>query len=278
METVATPGGRAMDLTSGSDHSNMYVTPSSLKRKLSDTTNIESFDTPGSLKRVRTDETPTLRTSRLLKGGTTVILNEWYNNNVHYPYPSDETVEQLSQAADITPLQVKKWMANKRVRCFNTLSINGKAHPIKFRLPAANKSQSLYNNVQQSQLDGSSTSSDNTENIQPKRTNYQKLDVKIRAILNEWYDQHSENPYPSEEEKADLAEKCDMSVLQVRSWFANKRSRANNTRRQVPNYFINQYPEYSPLVQMVIQRREDNRVRRRKKSVPASPWTYQAPY
>lgn len=51
--------------------------------------------------------------------------------------------------------------------------------------------------------------------------------------MQSWYDSHTHNPYPSKEEKKLLAAMGGISVPQVKSWFANKRNRSNNTRPKV---------------------------------------------
>ena len=57
------------------------------------------------------------------------MMEEWYCLNFDHPYPSDQVVQYIADQGDITVTQVKKWMANKRVRSFNTLASNGSVHP-----------------------------------------------------------------------------------------------------------------------------------------------------
>ena len=159
----------------------------------------------------------------------------WYSEHIRYPYPSDLEVQQLSDATGLTAQQVKKWMANKRVRNYNTLSISGNQHPIKFKFKG-NRICDAGNNT--------------------CKPNYQQLNPSSRKVLSDWYQENIHNPYPNDEEKKILAEKADISETQVKSWFANKRSRAQNTKRQVPNYFIKKFPEYATHVQMVSIGRE----------------------
>ncbi|CAC5387200.1 TRAPPC9 [Mytilus coruscus] len=173
--------------------------------------------------------------NRLLTPEATIVLTNWYDAHLRYPYPSDLEVKQLSDDSGLSEKQVKKWMANKRVRCFNTLSISGNQHPIKLKYKGKGKQQQ-------------------NENARP---NYQQLTIEARDILNQWYEGHHYDPYPLDEEKEELAEKCGISVGQIRSWFANKRSRANNTRKQIPNYFIEKFPEYTPHVHMKLLQAAD---------------------
>lgn len=57
------------------------------------------------------------------------MMEQWYHINFHHPYPSEHVVKYIAQQGGITVAQVKKWMANKRVRSYNTLSFNGSIHP-----------------------------------------------------------------------------------------------------------------------------------------------------
>ncbi|XP_050390430.2 uncharacterized protein LOC126809721 [Patella vulgata] len=185
------------------------------------------------------EETPVTRsrTGRLLSPETIRMLSNWYDAHMTYPYPNDEDVEELATRGGITHGQVRKWLANKRVRSFNTLSITGNDHPIKYKYRGKK---------------GADTS---TETHASRRPQYKLLSSAAKNILNDWYECHSEHPYPTDEEKEDLAEKAGVSPAQVKSWFANKRSRTNNTKRQVPNYFIKKFPGYTPIVEMVSEQR-----------------------
>ncbi|KAJ8321621.1 hypothetical protein KUTeg_000092 [Tegillarca granosa] len=216
---------------SGYSYCDNSASVSSLKRKSPDTLCEEIVQ--HSAKRQKSED----GSSRLLTNEATDILNSWYNANIRYPYPQDEEVKQLSASTGLTVKQVKKWMANKRVRCYNTLSISGNQHPIKFKYKSQPKS--CDNNVLKQQP--------------------QQLSAEVRQVLGDWFDAHVDHPYPSESEKSELAAKAGISVSQVRSWFANRRSRLNKTKKQVPNYFIQKFPEYSTHVQMVSYQREQAR-------------------
>ncbi|XP_063400092.1 uncharacterized protein LOC134684716 [Mytilus trossulus] len=203
----------------------------SLKRKFEEESHLT---TDQQQKKPKTDKS--LSRPRQIKPEATQILTEWYDAHVTYPYPNDDEVEALAKISNLSAKQVKKWMANKRVRCFNTLSITGNTHPIKHKLTGKRKD----------------TDNGNTNS---------QLGSKSREALNAWYKQHIANPYPSEEEKEMLAITAGITVPQVKSWFANKRSRANNRKRQVPNYFLEKFPEYAPHVQLVQAQRDQSRKR-----------------
>lgn len=54
----------------------------------------------------------------------------------------------------------------------------------------------------------------------------------VKVMMN-WYETHQESPYPNKAEKEQMAKEGGISVTQVKSWFANKRNRNNNTRPKV---------------------------------------------
>ncbi|XP_072240587.1 pre-B-cell leukemia transcription factor 1-like [Leuresthes tenuis] len=55
-----------------------------------------------------------------------------------------------------------------------------------------------------------------------KRRNFSK---QATQILNEYFYSHLANPYPNEETKEELANKCFITAAQVANWFGNKRIR-----------------------------------------------------
>lgn len=162
-------------------------------------------------------------------------LNNWYQSHINYPYPTDQEVQELVTLSGLSRKQVKKWMANKRVRCFNTLSITGNQHPIKFK------------HIKKKEIPA-----------------FQPMAPESRDILNQWYKDNITHPYPTDQQREELAQQTGLSTQQVKRWLANKRSRANNTRRQIPNYFINKFPEYSQHVEMVSKSREFLRMSKRR--------------
>lgn len=62
------------------------------------------------------------------------------------------------------------------------------------------------------------------------------LTPHAKTILSEWFRKHLYRPYPTHEEKKDLAALCGISSSKVDTWFANKRNRTHNTRKFPPKY------------------------------------------
>ena len=67
--------------------------------------------------------------SRSLNATSVEIMEQWYQRNKDHPYPSSEAISFIATEGEITTSQVRKWMANKRTRSFNTLSYNNSVHP-----------------------------------------------------------------------------------------------------------------------------------------------------
>lgn len=68
--------------------------------------------------------------------------------------------------------------------------------------------------------------------VSPKRF----LSPHAKTILNEWFRKHLYRPYPTYEEKKELAKLCNISSSKVDTWFANKRNRTHNTKKLPPKY------------------------------------------
>ncbi|XP_065178404.1 uncharacterized protein LOC135809070 [Sycon ciliatum] len=58
----------------------------------------------------------TAQPSRCLPKQAKVILREWLESNLEYPYPSDSEKQKLANLASITALQVSYWFVNARRR------------------------------------------------------------------------------------------------------------------------------------------------------------------
>ena len=62
------------------------------------------------------------------------------------------------------------------------------------------------------------------------RSRSRQLNSRAVALMTDWYERHIDSPYPSEEEKMMLAEQGNLTLSQVKAWFANKRNRTSNTK------------------------------------------------
>ncbi|KAF7638094.1 PBC domain-containing protein [Meloidogyne graminicola] len=63
-----------------------------------------------------------------------------------------------------------------------------------------------------------------------KRRNFCK---NVVQILNNYYQEHISNPYPSDDDKTELAKKTGITVSQVSNWFGNKRIRDRANKKKL---------------------------------------------
>ena len=151
-------------------------------------------------------------------------------------------------------------MANKRVRSCNTLAYNGSVHPKKLEKlmqlrelsPFMPKAEEFHPENMSPQSEGEraspgtahtgigtvgsgatngSDSSNGYHSNSAQRRSKRMLPARAVEILNKWYFEHLSYPYPTEEEKAEIARQGGLNVSQVTCWFANKRNRSHNTKK-----------------------------------------------
>mmetsp|Transcript_11348 Transcript_11348/g.46083 ORF Transcript_11348/g.46083 Transcript_11348/m.46083 type:complete len:280 (-) Transcript_11348:656-1495(-) len=58
------------------------------------------------------------------------------------------------------------------------------------------------------------------------------LGKRAISVLNDYFEKHKDNPYPSESEKLALAQQAGITVLQLNYWLGNKRSRTKRKEQQ----------------------------------------------
>ena len=63
-----------------------------------------------------------------------------------------------------------------------------------------------------------------------KKQKTRMLGSKAVEVMNDWYQCHVDHPYPTDDEKAWMADIGNITLAQVKAWFANKRNRTLNTR------------------------------------------------
>ena len=124
-------------------------------------------------------------------------------------------------------------MANKRVRSCNTLAHNGSVHPKKLEklMQLRELSQIMPSTDESSSPAVSFNSTTSGSDSGSGRRSKRMLPAKAVETLNKWYFDHLAYPYPTEEEKAELAREGGLLVSQVTCWFANKRNRSHNTKK-----------------------------------------------
>ena len=163
-----------------------------------------------------TMNSPYLGNRKYLNPQAIDVMELWYQDNQQHPYPSIPDLNKLAHDGHITVAQVRKWMDNKRMRSSNTTS----------RKPgeAFVRRQRSVREVSCSRAVVSSSCSDTA--AQSRVDHYPRhFTPRVTAILNSWFEKNRSSPYPSEEEKEQLARDTELTVKQIRYWFANKRTR-----------------------------------------------------
>ena len=78
------------------------------------------------------------------------------------------------------------------------------------------------------------------EKILSIKRSQQKVSKSASAVLLNWYEKNSRDPYPTLEEKISLAEESGMAIASVEYWFGNKRAR--DKRRQLRKQKTRTFP------------------------------------
>ena len=164
-----------------------------------------------------TMNSPYLGNRKYLNPQAIDLMELWYQDNQQHPYPSIIDLNKLAQDVHITVAQVRKWMANKRMRSSNTTSRKlGEAFIRRQRrVRETSCSRAMVT---------SSSCSDTAD--QSRVDHYPRhFTPRVTSILKSWFDKNRSSPYPGEEEKEQLARVTGLTVKQIRYCFANKRTR-----------------------------------------------------
>jgi len=119
----------------------------------------------------------------------------------------------------------RKRLKEETVQSILRLKVKSPARSTNARACAQNNNSSAAGN-------GSKTPNQKSPK-KPKKGRKPQSDRKAldtESILNQWFEEHSERPYPNKKQKEDLAKRCNITVKQVITWFNNKRYRSNCTK------------------------------------------------
>ena len=143
-----------------------------------------------------------------------------YASNASSGYETND--EQTQDSSNISYQQTNN--------CSNQVSLLNYDNSLSFRLDESSSEPFLQPNQP------STIQSTPVQMPKPNRPQQSKLSRKHQLpdravdIMNEYFDDHLNNPYPSLEEKEKLAQLGGITVKQVNAWFCNRRNRSQNTK------------------------------------------------
>ena len=155
-------------------------------------------------------------------GSNPKCLLNWYAAHESNPYPTKEEIQELALSAKCTEDQVNTWFIRQR----HMVSMNNAQ---KF----VNETWRSNANKLQGKVINDATQDDLTDNSDSKEKDYKTKGVPARApyhvrnpkCLLDWFEAHKFHPYPTKEEKEELALAADRTVEQVHTWFIRRRQK-----------------------------------------------------
>ena len=60
------------------------------------------------------------------------MLNTWYLANEEHPYPTIQCISQMARKTGLAHAQIRKWLANRRLRSSNTYKKTGRMNPLRY--------------------------------------------------------------------------------------------------------------------------------------------------
>ena len=123
----------------------------------------------------------------------------------------------------------RKRLKEETVQCILRLKVKSPARSTNARACAQNNPQ---NNNSSATGNGNKSPNQKSPQKQAKRRKPQsdRKALDTESILDQWFEEHTERPYPNKKQKEDLAKRCNITVKQITTWFNNKRYRSNCTK------------------------------------------------
>lgn len=130
-----------------------------------------------------------------------------------------------------------------------SLAERGKRLPAEFETPEPvinnlhGVNEELNMSLSDSRVDATGTQQSTDTIPAPQKRTYSRS-VRKTHLLRSWFSCHLDHPYPSEEEKASLAQRSGLSRTQVTDWFSNARRRHRMSTRVIDKKI---FPQGSPM-------------------------------
>ena len=125
------------------------------------------------------------------------------------------------------PMMETEMAGTEKGSWFVTVSPPYCSPPLQHSPPSPNSTPCNQSNDSAYHSD-TSTPSPCTKKVTPTK-GARLFSANVIRILDHWYHQHFDHPYPTLHDVHDLAGKCSLRPDQVRKWLANKRNRSHNT-------------------------------------------------
>jgi hypothetical protein len=159
-----------------------------------------------------------IETARLTNLQSAITYNTWIaaSINAYYDHIHHALIDRILQSLDSL-----KNISSHKVEQFNV-------HPgiTSSQLPY----QHLSNDRPEENAPKYETSTSPTGQCKPRYRRKGFLNPVAVRIMSAWYQNNSEHPYPSYEAAQVMAEAGEITVDQVKKWFANHRRRSRNTK------------------------------------------------
>jgi hypothetical protein len=149
----------------------------------------------------------------------------FYNNSQHYPSYNQYSDESVSNSSNSNSTSLPSSNSTSYSSLLNNFDCslfdaNTSLNQNNYATPAPPQVQIAVNEQPKQQR--------MPKNASVSRT-FQLPDLAV-DIMNEWFDDHLNNPYPQLVEKENMAKRGGITVKQVTAWFSNRRNRSQNTK------------------------------------------------
>ena len=162
-------------------------------------------------------------------------LKKWNDEHKSQPYPTSEELTQLASTTGLNQEQIHIWFKDEtaRRRKISDSAVEKlqewydehKSHPY----PTSDEITELASTtgLAEEQINKWYTNKRmrNRKVAGETTRSYQKLSESAVNKLKEWYSENSSNPYPTRDQKLELATTTGLSRKRINSWFENERAR-----------------------------------------------------
>eukprot|EP01028_Stygiella_incarcerata_P012244 TRINITY_DN73_c0_g2_i1.p1 TRINITY_DN73_c0_g2~~TRINITY_DN73_c0_g2_i1.p1 ORF type:complete len:464 (-),score=139.50 TRINITY_DN73_c0_g2_i1:229-1620(-) len=154
------------------------------------------------------------------------VLRGWLYEHIDYPYPNDEEKRQLAEKASLSMGQINNWFVNARVRIWKPMLESKDVSQSTEEMIICEETPS-FKKRDAHDFDEGAPSKKKKSQEDKKDSGSARGSLPKKAIedLKAWLFDHFHHPYPTEEEKMEMAKANNLTLTQVNNWFINSRRR-----------------------------------------------------